>query len=549
MSAKKKSKSNEPNIKDFTKNNSQKIHSKIFRIIFGRTVAQRMFRIYLILIFLGASLLYCPFSLTDGQYIVYLDPINKEFSRPYTFWDALFIACSGFSDTGLTPAVISETFTFTGQIILLFLIELGGIGLISIFFLIWNFFKKASDVSLGQMAMLQSERGNEKFGNSFKMVKKAIGFIIISELIFAFIYSLWMCFVPAYTQLTQENDVIGPTYDSKELLKCYHNYGKSLWIGIFISISAINNAGFDIFQGTSSLSSYRNDWHTIFQLLIVFQIIIGGIGYPVIFDYLEKLDNKKKGKITRTSLFTKVALWAYFGVAIIGFIIALLFEGIEPRFATNDYSIFSDPNLHREYGVAKDFNKFFAIFFNVMTTRSAGFSTINHNLLSIGTKWTNCLLMFIGGSPSSTAGGIRTTTLIVVLAALCGKITGKKHTSLFRRTISVEKVKDALIVLITSIILIAFVSVLISYSEYYNYDYGKIEADQLLDIIYETTSAFGTVGLSIGITPSIDPFGQVLLILLMFVGQLGVSSTLLSWTRRNPKGNASSYPVEDIRIG
>lgn len=548
MPTKKEPKSNEPNIKDFAKNKHHTIHSRIFRIIFGKTIAQRMFRIYLILILLGASLLYCPFSLTDGKYIVYLDPMNEKFSRAYRFWDALFIACSGFSDTGLTPAVISKTFTVAGQVILLFLIQLGGIGVISIFFLIWNFFKKTNDVSLKQMVMVQSERGNEKLGNSFKMVKKAVGFILISELIFGLIYSVWMYAVPAYEQASfiSGSDDLRPTHDTTTLLHCYHNYGQCLWIGIFTSISAINNAGFDIFQGTSSLASYRNDWNTIFQLFIVIEIVIGGIGYPVIFDVMEKRKNAKKGIKTRTSLFTKVALSSYFIIAIIGLILAFGFEGIDAKLNTDEYSIFTDPNIYHEFGKAEGWNKTFCIFFNVMTTRSAGFSTLDHNLLCAGAKWTNCLLMFIGGSPSSTAGGIRTTTLVIVAVAIFNKIIGKNRVSMYKRTIPTTKVKDSLIVFCASIILVTLVTLLITYTQYGQDDLPQF---QLLSVFYEATSAFGTVGLSVGITSQISPLGQILLIILMFVGQLGVSSTLLSWTRRNPKGNASSYPVEDIRIG
>lgn len=519
------------------------ILKKTLQIIFGRTIPQRMFRLYFLFILIGAILLYCPISLKQGYSIV-LDPTNPQDTRRYVFWDALFIACSGFSDTGLTPAVISESFTYFGQAIIFILIEVGGIGLISIFYLIWNLFKKWNKVDLNQMVILQAERGNEKLGNSFRMVRKAVVFIIAWEIVFGFIYSIWMYAVPAYTQ--DINVFTGVSYDSKTLLSCYKHYTRCLWIGMFTSVSAINNAGFDIFQGTSSLASYRNDWNTIFQLFILIEIVFGGIGYPVIFDVLEKRKNAKKGIMTRTSLFTKIALWSYFIIAVIGLILAFSFEGIDAKVNTDEYQIFNDPNTNGEFGLASGYNKAFCIFFNVMTTRSAGFSTIGHQFLCAGTRWTNCALMFIGGSPSSTAGGIRTTTFAIVFVAIFNKIVGKNRVSMFKRSIPPNKVKDSFIVFSTSMILIVIISLLVSYTQY-NAD--QLQHFDFLSVLYETCSAFGTVGLSVGITSQIKPLGLVLLVILMFIGQLGVSSTLLSWTRRNPKGNLAVYPEEDVRIG
>ncbi len=538
-----------PRIEDISPNN-HKVAKKILTIIFGRTVPQKMFRLYFLCILLGAILLYCPFSLVRSDYLIQLDPLKgwgEDNTRKYRFWDALFIACSGFSDTGLTPAVISTSFTTIGQVVVMFLIEIGGIGLISIFFLIWNLFKKWNKVDLNQMVMLQAERGNEKLGNSFRMVRKAVVFILLIEIFFALIYSIWMYAVPAYSQLTDLQHPRTPSWDDKtSVLSCYHHYGQSLWIGIFTSISAINNAGFDIFQGTSSLAAYRNDWHIIFQLFIVIQIIVGGIGYPAIFDVFERRAKAKKGIHVRVSLFTKVALASYFIIAIVGLVFAYMFELIECYVNIDEYSIFRDPNTTGAYGQVEWLNKTWCIFFNVMTTRSAGFSTIDHNLLGAGTKWTNCLLMFVGGSPSSTAGGIRTTTITIVIIAIFNKMIGKNRVSMYKRTVPMAKVKDSLIVFSSAIILIASVTLLITYTQY---GQGSAEQFPLLNVLYEATSAFGTVGLSVGITSSITPFGQVLLIILMFVGQLGMSSTLLSWTRRNPKGNLAMYPEEDIRIG
>jgi trk system potassium uptake protein TrkH len=183
-----------------------------------------------------------------------------------------------------------------------------------------------------------------------------------------------------------------------------------------------------------------------------------------------------------------------------------------------------------------------------MSTRSAGFQTIDQTLLSPGSKFTFIILMFIGGSPSSTAGGIRTTTLMVVIASIFAKIKGKKDIVMFNRRIPEQKVRDSLLVMIVAILIVALASIVIFYtlSTLSDEQHDKFT---IINSFYEVASAFGTVGLSTGITQNIGNVGLVILILVMFIGQMGISVTLLSWTRHDPKGNLIRYPKEDLRIG
>ncbi len=545
--SKKKDKRKESDIELLNLRKKSTKFNKFMRIVIGRTIPQKMFRIYLLAILLGAILLYIPISLKNN-YTIYMDPLNPDKVRTYYFWDALFIACSAFSDTGLTPADISDSFTFFGQFIILVLIQIGGIGLMSLVFLIWNLFRKWNNIDINQSILLIAERGDQKMFNSFRMIRKAILFIFAVELFFAIFYSLWFCFMPAYVQ--QYDPVwqsASPTYDTNVPLDVYHDAKKSIWSGIFISISAINNAGFDVFNGTYSMASYRNDWNIIFQLMIITQIIIGGIGYPVIFDIFEQKKQKRKNIKYRVSLFTKVAVTSYFFVGFVGIIMAIFFESANNSIyhATNFW--FTNDNLHKEFGQVPYLNKIFTIIFNVISTRSAGFSTIDHNLFSNGTKWNNIIQMYIGCSPSSTGGGIRTTTFMVIIFVIWNTIRGRKSVVLFGRTVSKKTAIDSCIVCISSIILLLLFTILMSYTLSYAGDewtkFGTI------DIFYECTSAFGTVGLSLGITSSIKPFGQILLIILMFIGQLGVSFTLLSWCPKKTLSDNVYVVEEEIKIG
>lgn len=521
---------------------------KVLKIIIGSTIPQRLFRIYFVMIILGGVLLYLPISLQHG-YIKYNwegHPTTK-----YTFWDSLFISASALSTTGLSTCEISETLTIFGQVVVIFLVQVGGIGIITIFFLVWNTFRPKRRRSINQIIILQSERGNEKIAPTYRSIRISVITIFIVEFIFALIYSLWLCFYPhTYEQSVplQQITVGGMSCDTINHLNTYHHYGKSLWQGLFCSISAINNAGFTIFHNSSSLASFRNDGNAFFTFLIICELVFGGIGYPLIFDVIEKIKYKRLKQQYKFSLFSKVALLGFIGVTVVGLACSFGFE-----YGYNGYSI---SNYHdiahfqctelKEFGHAEGFNKAWTIFFNTMSTRSAGFQTVEQNFLSPGSQFTFIILMFIGGSPSSTAGGIRTTTLIVIISTLVTKIMGKKDVNLFHKKIPDKTVINSLLILITAVATMAIVSIVVFYTLSSS---NSSTHFTLINSFYEAASAFGTVGLSMGITSIAGPIGLIFIILLMFIGQLGVSVTLLSWTKKNPKGNLIRYPTEDIKIG
>ncbi|MDR0985345.1 MAG: hypothetical protein LBL60_00135 [Mycoplasmataceae bacterium] len=520
----------------------------VTRIIFGSTIPQRLFRGYLFLIVVGSVLLFLPISLQSKGIMQ-----TSDDSKSYSFWDAMFVACSAITDTGLTPVIVSSTYTIFGQIVILLLIEIGGLGLITVIFLIWHMLKPKKSIDLNQLIMLQSEKGNEKIGGTYKTLKISVIFILCSQLFFAFLMSFWICFMPLYTQInidgvthTSDNVLYSLSWDTQTPINAHHHYGLALWQGLFTAVSSMNNAGFDIFEKGFSIASFRNDWNVIFQLMVMIEIIIGGIGFPLIYDVIQKNNCKRKGVKYKVTLFTKVALTGYIAVFIVGIASAYGFEYGYPSNIVNSGGLKDIVHYacsNQEFGKNEQFNKAWCVLFNTVSTRSAGFATVNQTLFAPGTQWTYIIQMFIGGSPSSTGGGIRTTTIVIVVWTIISKVIGRERVAMFKRNIPTENIRDSLLVTVVGFALIVFCSIIIFYCSPNN------SGDTLIQSLYETTSAFGTVGFSMGFTSNVNAVGEVILILIMFVGQLGISGTLLAWTKKNPRGNLVEYPTESVKIG
>lgn len=553
-----------------------KVSKKVIRIIVGKTLPQRLFRLYLIIIITGALLLCAPFC---------LNPIFNEQTKEwvqingfapvtingieYNFIKALFIACSGFSDTGLTPVNIYEYLNPGGQVVLIILIEVGGIGVVALFYYVWNFFKKKDDkIDVGQLYIMQAERGGSNLAQSFHVIKVALIFILITQVIFMFGYALCFTFIPAYEQqfAIVDNPWHGISFsDPTKPLPMYHNFGYSLWIGLFTTVSAMNNAGFDNISA-NSMSPFRNDIGIVFQMLIIIELIIGGLGHFVWFDVIEKMKCKAIGKRYKMSLYSKVAISVYVIVAVLGLAGTIACEFCNPRINSDlvvghysgrdillkDLTIIGNRNQFGEFGKNTMLNKVFAIIFQTFNCRSLGMETIKTNTFAEGTKWVLVILMFIGASPCSTAGGIRTTTLAIIFVTIWCKLCGRKNVFFFKRRIQQETVTQAFMIFVISLLLLLIgVAILWSstpitdpfYRQYPNLWFA------FADFMVECASAFGTVGLSTGITAMTKWWGLLYLIILMFVGQLGVINTLLSWTRFHPHFNDIEYPYEDIKIG
>ena len=501
--------------------------ASFFKIIFvGNTLPQFFLHLYLIIILISSILLWRPFSRTSNVSI--------------NFIQALFIACSGFSNTGLTPIPINEYLSVWGKIILLFDMEIGCLGATVVFFCLWIFVRKKFDRNYKEnpliLNLLQSERGGTKLSSTYKIVSISMILIICIQLFFTLIYSLIFFFFPAYNQILDPNTNI--SYNSSELLPQYHNFGLSLWIGLFTSVSAMGNAGFEIISNTS-IAPYRNDWGTILQILLILELTIGGLGPVVIFDVFEKIRMRRKNLNYNITLFAKICFTTYFLISIITISLSFTSEILN----TTSY-IWTCDNSHHEFGYAVIYNKCMCLIYNVLDTRCLGMSSINCMALTETTKWIYTISMFIGGSPASTAGGIRTTTIAIIFITLFSKIRGYENITISHHKIEHETIKDALIVFFTAqiMIIIGVFVVWTSIPKNLQNNYP------ITDIVFEVMSAFGTVGLDLGITKTIQWWGLVYLILLMFIGQLGVLASITFSARKNPRYGDLDYPVETIKI-
>ncbi|MDC4163456.1 cation transporter [Mycoplasma sp. T363T] len=575
-------------------NRKQKIY-KLLKIIFiGETISQKIAHFYIYFILIGSILLYIPISLK------YSDTYEKVTSltyqglnaealiekEKYSFIDAFFIATSAFSDTGLSTLVVRETFTIFGQVILAILIEVGGVGFVVFWYLIWKVFAKIfkDHSTLEKTLLLQSERGGEKISTTSKTIIVSVIAVMIFQILYSIFYALYFYFVPAYEQQNILNLQITNvdstlinfkasqiTVDNNfQKFFTYHNPGAAIWAGIFHSVSSINNAGFDIF-GPFSLSSFKNDYHILLLFITATQFFIGGIGYPTIFDIYEKIRYKRLYKNTikyKFSIFTKLSLITSAILLTLPIIIVAPVELLAKNGSFRVTSQFFEESLkgnltfesslnintendlyHTIYGKNPQLNYLLNLWFMIFSTRSAGFATISMYNLTDASKLLLSILMFIGAAPSSTAGGIRTTTFALVIVAIFQKFKGYKQVRLFKRSIPSETVNNAYLITILST---AFITIAILGT---HITFILVKPDvrfSIMDVLFEYSSGYGTVGLSVGITSyltSITLVPLVLLIALMIIGQLGVTTSILAWVKSNVTKSNYSYVDEDVKIG
>lgn len=543
----------------------------LYNIFIGKTIARKIFMFYLYAIALGVLFLSLPISLQDPGYAL----LNDGTKQAYDFIDSFFTTVSAFTDTGLTTLNVVGTYNVFGQFVILFLIQIGGLGLFTLYWMFWNalfnniIYKKikklplheSRNMSFSNSLLIASERGNTKLGLSMKTIKSALIFILISELVFAAIYSLMFYFIPSYQQvdfttLVNNSNLVSSTWyvDSSIYSHFYNNAGYSIWSGIFQSISTMNNAGFDIIS-QASYSTFRNGIWTILLYISSVQIIIGGIGYPVIYDIIQYIKNRHYRQKFKFSLFTKVSTITYFLVFLVGLAFVVGFEYGLPSAGGLISTIRNNSDLENVYfgtdPKLRTWNEVSTIIFNIFSARSAGISTVSQSTLSYGSIWIINILMFIGCAPSSTGGGIRTTTLAIIFMTGISYMRGQSKTTIFKKVIPNSTVITSAVIILTSVVLV-FSLALISYPLI-------IQSPQsqnltITDVLFEFSSAYGTVGLSTGLSSILNAPGTAatyvvpfLLCIIMIVGQLGVSTTIFAF-RSKDTNKAIEYAQEDIRI-
>lgn len=411
-------------------------------------------------------------------------PISSVSGKVTPFNESLFTATSAVCVTGLVVQDTGSYWSTFGQAIILILIQIGGLGVITVaasFALL-----SGRKISLMQRSTMQEAIAAPKIGGIVRLT----GFVLKATLIF---------------------ELSGAVIMMPVLCK---DYGvKGVWLAVFHSISAFCNAGFDIL-GTDaskyvSLTQYVNC--TSINLAIIFLIVIGGIGFLTWEDiYTNKLHFRRYRMQSKVILITSAIL----------IIVPALY-----------FFFFDLNNLPIKQRILSSL-------FQSVTTRTAGFNTVDLTALQEPSVATMIVLMIIGGSPGSTAGGIKTTTVAVLIANSLATFGRKDSSHFFKRRIDNQVVKNASTILIMYLVLSFTGAVAISTAE-------KIP---FLKCLFETSSAIGTVGLTLGITPELGLFSQLILILLMFCGRVG-GLTLIYAAISNTKKNISKYPLEHITVG
>lgn len=431
---------------------------------------------YLVFAAAGAILLSLPFSLRPGVEL--------------SFIDALFTATSAISVTGLTVVSTPDTFSLAGRGILVFLLQFGGIGIMTLGTLI--FALRGDQINLRERMMIRADQNQISLqGMVFLMIfilKVALAFELLGLIILT--AHFWL------------------------------NYGMPFWnalgMGFFHSISGFTNAGFDLFG--NSLHGFSQDY--LVQAVIGFLLLAGAIGFPVLLELYTNFKERKKINKFKFSLYTKVTTITFGALVLAGFIFVLLLE--------RSGSLANIP-WHQKVSAA---------LFQSLTTRNGGFSTVDVNIFQNVTLLFFCLLMFIGASPSSCGGGIRTTTFAVIIISFLAFFRGRNDVKVFRRELFHEDIMKALMVFFVAVLLV-FGCVLIL---------AGTEPFTLNEVLFEACSAFGTTGLSMGITSDLSTGGKVVIILLMYIGRIGIVSLLLLFKKRQLT-DRYHYVKERIIIG
>jgi len=425
---------------------------------------------FMAVILLGSILLSTPWASNDG--------LSSDWLT------ALFTATTAVCVTGLVVVDTGTHWSIFGQIVIMLLIQIGGLGIMSFATLFALLLRKK--IFFKQRIIMQQALGNFSVQGIVNIFKYLLIFSFLFEAIGALILTLhWL-----------------PTM----------GFAKALWFGIFHAISAFNNAGIDLFGNFNNLTGFSTD--LTINMVISSLIIFGGLGFYVIYELYNYKNDRK------LSLHSKVVLITTGALIVLGTVI-----------------IFAAEYNHalRELAPA---HKLLAAYFQSVSPRTAGFNTIDLNTLFLPTQLLIMALMFVGGSPGSTAGGIKTSTFTVLWVAIFSILRGKKDAEIFKRRIEANEVSRALAIALLSISVIFMMTFLISFSN----DYG------LVRILFEVVSALGTVGLSLNLTPQLNEIGRILIIITMFLGRLGPITIGYALVFRQQQANVR-YPEGKIMIG
>lgn len=448
---------------------------------FAPSTTQMILLSFLIAILLGSLLLSLPVSSATGEAVPYID--------------ALFTATSATCVTGLVTLPTVSTWSVFGQVVILLLIQVGGLGIITVMTGLMLVLKRK--MGLGSRLLLQDAFNLNTLSGLIIFVKKVIFGTLIVEGVGALLYMT--VFVPDF----------GP---------------KGIWISVFNSVSAFCNAGLDIIA-EDSLCRYATN--PVVNAVTCSLIILGGIGYIVWFDVLTNAKNAVERKnvrfLSHMSLHTRLALATSAVLILIGAVTVFACEYRNPL-------TIGEMNL---------FDKIQVSIFQSVTTRTAGFATVPQENLTGATTAVSLLLMFIGGSPVGTAGGVKTVTVAVLFAAALSAVRNREEITLFHRHISRRAIRKAIAVVCTSFAIMFICTVLLA----------AVTGSHLVDVLFEAVSATATVGLTRNFTGTLNLWGKILIIVTMYLGRIGPISLAVAFSMKKESTNMIKNPTEEVSVG
>lgn len=459
----------------------------------GLTTTQIIACGFMLSMIIGMVLLMLPVSSRDGSFT---DPV-----------DALFTATTAVCVTGLTTLSTAGHWSIFGQCVILVLIQIGGLGVVTFTTII--LLAASKRITLKDRLLIKDAYNLNGLNGIVKLTKKILKGTLIVEAAGAVLYA----FV-----FVGDMGISG------------------IFAAVFNSVSAFCNAGMDII-GDTSLLEYRDN--TIVNAVTMFLIILGGLGFPVWWDMIRGFKREKKHSVEKKhsanrkcfikgmwnsyELHTKIVLLVTAILIVSGTVLIMLIE-------------YNNPDT---IGDLTFTGKLRASLFQSVTTRTAGFYTVPQENFTDASAFVSLILMFIGGSPSGTAGGIKTVTVAMIVLTAAAIIRGRQDTEAFHRSISEQNVRKGIAILIidTGVLLVSAGALCIT------------QNGDFLDTIYETVSALGTVGLTRGMTQTLDVVGKIIIILTMYIGRVGPISLALFFNTATTDSDIRHYPKEDVRVG
>ena len=429
---------------------------------------------------MGMVCLMLPFSVKSGQSI--------------GFFDALFVAMSSICVTGLSTVNVGQTFSGFGQVVLLFLIQFGGLGIVTFSTIVLCLFRRR--ITLSDRMLIQSAYNLDTLSGLVRLTMKILKVTLCLEGVGAVCYAF--VFVPQFGI-------------------------KGVWYSIFHAVSAFCNAGIDLLGG-NSFCDYADNM--IINFTTVFLIIVSGLGFPVYWEILRtasgRFGKKDHQSGRKMNLHARIVILATAAFIAAGMALTLLFE-------------YDNPDTLGGMSLPQ---KLTASLFQSVTLRTAGFATISQECFRPASCMAYLILMFVGGSPAGTAGGIKTVTVVLLFASMFANIRGKSDVVVMHRKISDDTIRRCVAIAVFSLSALFLLTMALL----------AVEQSNFLDTVYEMTSAIATVGLSRGLTGTLGPAGKLIVTLTMYLGRIGPITLALAFNSRRPLDNIT-YSESKVIVG